>query len=453
MGFLMHFIRSLRNDTVAKVAPSFWEYFSNTDIQRWTTDAHERTLDLLLDLSEEQFIGPQGETVNPLLWELGHVAWFYERWLLRESLSHPSLLPQADAIYDSTGVAHAIRWNLPLPTPQGTIDYLEAVHQQVVEQLNSPVTDERAFLHLMSLFHQDMHTEAFVINRQTWAFPRPQFRNSKENVLPQTTDGPCPGDVDIPGGEFLLGGSWDDPFVFDNEKWQHPIEFQPFSIAKAPVTQGEFLEFVNDNGYDRQELWSEQGWKQRLRWNQSHPGYWQKRDNVWYRRDFTTWVPLEPFRPVINLGWYEAEAYCKWANRRLPTEAEWEAAACLSQGRLDKKRRFPWGDDWPTVDQANLDGHQYGCVDVAAFEAGDSSAGCRQMIGNVWEWTSTNFDPYPGFVSDPYEAYSQPWFGGNFKVLRGGCWLTRSRLIRNTFRTFYLPQRRDVWAGFRTCAL
>jgi iron(II)-dependent oxidoreductase len=162
---------------------------------------------------------------------------------------------------------------------------------------------------------------------------------------------------------------------------------------------------------------------------------------------------------VLHVNWYEADAYCRWAGRRLPTEAEWETAASAEPsagGRrgdalAPTKRRFPWGDATPTPDRANLDWRAMGCVDVGAFPAGESAFGCRQMIGNVWEWTSDDFAPYPGFEVDPYQEYSEPWFGTH-KVLRGGCWTTRSRLLRNTWRNFYRPDRRDVWAGFRTCA-
>ena len=159
---------------------------------------------------------------------------------------------------------------------------------------------------------------------------------------------------------------------------------------------------------------------------------------------------------MIHVSWHEAQAYCHWAGRRLPTEAEWEAAASLEpdsgSGFASRKRRFPWGDDPPVAERANLDGRAMGCVDVGAFPAGDSAWGCRQMLGNVWEWTADDFLPYPGFVPDMYLDYSQPWFRTH-KVLRGGCWVTRSRLLRNTWRNYYTPERRDVWAGFRTCAL
>jgi len=160
---------------------------------------------------------------------------------------------------------------------------------------------------------------------------------------------------------------------------------------------------------------------------------------------------------VLHVNWFEADAYCRWVGRRLPTEVEWEMAACCEptpDGRsvTARKRLFPWGDDKPSPDRANLDWRAMGSVDVDALPAGDSAFGCRQMIGNVWEWTATDFGPYPGFAPGPYKEYSAPWFGDH-KVLRGGCWVTRSGLIRNNYRNFYKPHRRDVWAGFRTCAL
>jgi iron(II)-dependent oxidoreductase len=181
--------------------------------------------------------------------------------------------------------------------------------------------------------------------------------------------------------------------------------------------------------------------------------HWQREATNWLRRDFDRWVPLEPNRPVVHVNWYEADAYCCWAGRRLPTETEWEAAAAASSDDLSTpKRRYPWGDEPANGTRARLDGYALGCCDVAELPAGDSYFGCRNLMGNVWEWTASDFLPYPGFVADPYRDYSQPWFGTH-KVLRGGAWMTRGRLLRNTWRNFYMPDRRDVWAGFRTCAL
>jgi iron(II)-dependent oxidoreductase len=239
--------------------------------------------------------------------------------------------------------------------------------------------------------------------------------------------------------------------VFDNEKWAHPVTVSPFRVARVPVTQREFAAFADDRGYSRQELWTEEGWTWRSAVRPEQPVYWRRQEGGWERRDFDRWVALEPHRPVLHVSWHEAVAYCRWARRRLPTEAEWEAAAAVDPA-TGTKRRYPWGNTPPEPEQAQLDARVLGCSDVAACPEGDAATGCRQMIGNVWEWTETTFRPYPGFVPDAYKEYSEPWFLTH-KVLRGGCWATRGRLLRNTWRNFYPPDRRDVWAGFRTCAL
>jgi iron(II)-dependent oxidoreductase len=413
-------------------------------------DARQRTSELVADLSDRQLLGPRLPIVNPLLWEIGHIAWFQEKWVLRRSSGKASLRADADALYDSAAVPHATRWDLPLPDRQGTLAYLGAVRDRVVDQLRQgEVGPEAVYFTLLSVFHEDMHTEAITYTRQTLGYPAPHPGASRDNGPGEA--GPLPGDVTLPGGTFQLGASPNEPFVFDNEKWGHAVHVRPFAIARAPVTQAEFAAFVEDGGYRTKRFWSEEGWRWREQVRADHPVYWQREaPGRWLRRDFDRWVPLEPHRPVLHVNWYEAEAYCRWAGRRLPTEAEWEvAAAAVPDGR---KRRFPSGDDPPSPEQANLDSRAMGCVDAAALPAGDSACGCRQMIGNVWEWTSSVFLPYPGFVADPYREYSAPWFGTH-KVLRGGCWATRSRLLRNTWRNFYQPDRRDVWAGFRTCAL
>jgi iron(II)-dependent oxidoreductase len=413
----------------------------------WVTDAGRRTLALVADLTDGRLLGPRLATINPPLWELGHLAWFTEKWVLRDGGRRPSLRADADALYDSAAVAHATRWDLPFPSRADTLDYLRRVREGILEVLARGPSKCETYYTLLSVFHEDMHGEAFLYTWQTLAYPRPV---QSRPLAPRAECGPLPGDVEVPGGTFDLGATPGEPFVFDNEKWAHPVELRPFAIARAPVTQAEFAAFVAADGYVRRELWTGDGW----RWRQSaaarHPVYWRRDGAGWRRRDFDEWVPLEPHRPVIHVNWYEADAYCRWAGRRLPTEAEWEAAAAGDPS--GPKRRFPWGDDPPDPTRANLDGDALGCCDVAACPAGDSAVGCRQMIGNVWEWTASDFGPYPGFMLDPYKEYSQPWFGTH-KVLRGGAWPTRARLLRNTWRNFYTPDWRDVWAGFRTCAV
>jgi iron(II)-dependent oxidoreductase len=428
---------------------------SSMQLAEWVKDARRHTLELIADLSDEQLLGPHLSITNPLLWEIGHVAWFQEKWVLRHAAGRKPIRADGDRLYDSAAVPHDNRWDLHLPSRKETLTYMMAVADEVLDRLDSPtLTTESVYFVLLSVFHEDMHTEAFTYTRQTLEYPPPRFLGpSVEAQL----GGPLAGDAFVPGGTFQLGATVEEPFVFDNEKWAHAVEVAPFALARAPVTQEEFAAFVEDDGYRRQELWTPAGWRWRTESRAEHPAYWRRETPGWWRRDFDRWLPLEPYRPIVHVNWHEAQAYCRWARRRLPTEIEWEVAAAAepdsSKGRLaTAKRRFAWGDSVPTAERACLDWRHRGCANVASFPAGDSAFGCRQMIGNVWEWTDSTFGPYPGFVVDPYKEYSAPWFGTH-KVLRGGAWTTRARLLRNSWRNFYTPERRDVWAGFRTCAV
>jgi len=427
-----------------------------TQLAELVQDTRQRTFELVADFSDEQLMGPIFEIVNPPLWEIGHHAWFQSFWALRHAANQQPVRPDEDALYDSIAIAHDIRWALPLPTFQETLSYLCEVRDRVLERLQQdPLPPLEAYHIFYSVLHEDMHTEALTYSRQTLEYPAPQLSIVADKLPAPTASGPLPGDVSIPGGRFMLGSTRDEPFVFDNEKWAHPVEVSPFEIARAPVTQSEFAEFADDEGYERREFWDPEGWQWRQETRATHPVYWQRTDGGWLRRHFDQWVELEPDHPVIHVNWYEARAYCNWAGRRLPGEAEWEMAAAAEpegSGIGAKKRRFPWGDAPPSPQHANLDWQGMGCTDVASYAAGDSAFGCRQMIGNVWEWTATIFGPFPGFEIDPYKEYSDPWFETR-KVLRGGSWATRSHLIRTNYRNFFTPERRDVWAGFRTCAL
>jgi gamma-glutamyl hercynylcysteine S-oxide synthase len=428
---------------------------ADADLAEWVRDARARTLVLVADLSDEQLLGPRLAIVNPLLWEIGHVAWFQEKWALRYAAGKPHIRPGVDSMYDSAAIPHDTRWDMLLPSRQETLAYLTAVRDVVLERIEAgKLTDRDRYFIQLGVFHEDMHNEAFTYTRQTLGYPAPQF--SDQETAAGGEAGPLRGDAEIPGGRFFLGASPEEQFVFDNEKWAHPVPVHSFDIARAAVTQGEFSEFVEAGGYRRREFWSERGWSWRLSVQAEHPVYWRREAaGRWLRRQFDRWLPLEPHRPALHVNWWEADAYCNWTGRRLPTEIEWEVAASsepADSGRVlaEAKRRFPWGDAPPASERANLGACSAGAVDVAAFPAGDSAFGCRQMIGNVWEWTASNFEPYPGFEVDPYREYSQPWFSTH-KVLRGGAWPTQPRLLRNTWRNFYTPDRRDVWAGFRTC--
>lgn len=419
-------------------------------------DSRVRTLELVAGLDGDQLMGPRLDIVNPLLWEIGHVAWFHEHFILRNQDGRGFLLAGADALYDSMAIPHDIRWDLPLPSLAGTLDYMGRVHQALIARIEGRMASEKeSYLYQLTTFHEDMHDEAFTYARQTLGYPPPAFAGAQHPS--DAAAGAWPGDVDVPGGDFRLGSSPDAPFLFDNEKWAHLVLIHPFRIARAPVTNAEFAAFVDEGGYRHRRFWSDEGWHWREGVGARHPVYWHPAGvGRWSVRRFDHVEDLPPHQPAIHVSWYEAEAWCRWAGRRLPTEAEWEAAAAAepsAAGLLSAdKRRYPWGDIPPSQNHANLDGSALGCVDVAACAAGDSPWGCRQMIGNVWEWTASVFEPFPGFSADIYREYSEPWFGSR-KVLRGGAWMTRRRMVNNTYRNFFTPDRRDVVAGFRTVAL
>ena len=423
-------------------------------------DAYHHTLVLIGDLDDEQLMGPRLDIVNPLLWEIGHVAWFQEYWILRHLNGHAPILGSGDALYDSAKVAHDTRWDLPLLSRLQTLAYFQKVLDRVTNQYQGleSIDSQAEYFLLLALFHQDMHNEAFGYTRQTLAYPPPRFNYPEASPVTQPADSQATlGDAQIPGGRFLLGSVPVRPFTFDNEMDAHEVEVAPFTISRTAVTNAEFAAFVDEDGYQRREFWSDEGWHWRQSVDAKHPVYWQSDGGDWWQRRFDRRVPLENFLPVLHINWFEAESYCRWAQRRLPNEAEWEMAASCEpsvNGSLNTKRRrdFPWGDKEAESGLANLDWRLGGCIDVRALPGSDSAFGCRQMIGNAWEWTATDFNAYPGFKPGAYKEYSAPWFGDH-KVLRGGCWTTRARMIHNAYRNFYKPDRRDVWAGFRTCGL
>lgn len=406
-----------------------------------------RTLALARTFHGGRLLGPQLDIVNPPLWELGHIAWFQELWCLREPRGGrgvPSGMREADACYDSSAIAHHRRWTLPLPSLADTLRYLDEVHDAVIAKV-AQGDPHLAYHGRLAAFHEDMHAEAFAYTGQTLAYEAPYDAQ-------QDASGAWPGDAAIAGGEFLLGATPGSAFVFDNEQWAVPTVVAPFRMAKAPVTQAEFAAFVDEGGYARREWWCDAGWEWRCRAAATQPVYWSRGEMDWCERRHDRVVPLAPHRPVVHVNWYEAQAWCRWAGRRLPSEAEWEFAAATVPAAPGVKRLRPWGDEPASPPLANLYFGAGGCVDVAACPAGDSAWGVRQLLGNVWEWTADDFRPYPGFAPGPYRDYSQPWFGTH-KVLRGGGHQTSPRLASTQYRNFFTPDRRDVYAGFRTCAL
>ncbi len=416
-------------------------------------DARRRTQALVAGLDQQQLMGPQLDIVNPLLWEIGHTAYFHELWTLRHLDGADSLLENADQLYDSINIAHADRWDLPLLSLEDTKAYMQQVLDAEITRLKKHgVTELDVYLTRYAVFHEDMHTEAYTYSRRTLSYPAPVFT---ESVLQDKAydAGPLDGDVEIEGGCFLLGADRNSDFCFDNEKWQHPVDVESFAIARAATSYQQYAAFVEDDGYENQQYWDKEG----LEWLQKNevklPDGWKKEANGnWLIKQFDQWQQMRPHAAVVHINWFEASAWCRWAGRRLPTEAEWELAASGSPEDINEKRTYPWGDEKPAEKHVNMNSRAMRTIDVGALPDGDSAYGCRQMLGNVWEWTADTFEPYPEFVADMYQDYSQPLFGQT-KVLRGGAWTTRSRMIRNTWRNYYGPDRNDVFAGFRSCAL
>jgi ergothioneine biosynthesis protein EgtB len=307
------------------------------------------------------------------------------------------MLPGADRWFDSSRVAHADRWTLDLPPLDEIRDYARAVHDGVLAKLAGADGDLYAFR--LALFHEDMHGEALTYMRQTLDYAAPwPLRMPKLRV--------AAGDVEIAEDAFALGSPRDQGFVFDNEKWEHRSRLERYRIARHCVSNAEFVDFVEAGGYREPRWWTDEGlgWLRETRID--HPQRWRRGRDGFEQRWFGSWQPLAPDAPVCHVNAYEAEAYCRFAGRRLPTEAEWECAAVQD------------AIDW---------------------------------AGSVWEWTADTFSPYPGFSPDRYRDYSQPWFGTH-RSLRGGSLATKPRLAHPRYRNFYLPHRNDVFAGFRTCS-
>jgi iron(II)-dependent oxidoreductase len=409
-------------------------------------ESREYTLSMYGHLEGGQWQVPLLEIVNPPIWELAHIGYFQEFFVRRwrpddpAGARTPSRLPGADALFDSRTVAHDSRWSLDYPPREQVLRYLDETLAATLDDLASSRDDDRHRFRL-ALFHEDMHGEALLMTLHTLGLQAPRRAHDE---APAPADGD-ERDVHFPGGEFLQGARRDDgEHAFDNEKWAHPVLVEPFAMATRPVTNGRYLAFVEEDGYRRDEFWTPQGRQWRDAAGAAAPRNWKRDADGWTMRWFVSRDALRAHEPVVQVCRHEAEAWCRWAGRRLPTESEWEYAA-RNAGRGD---RYPWGDAMP----AGAPGLDYRLErPVFAPDPAPSASGLEMMIGGVWEWTSSAFAPYPGFEKDAYEEYSEPWFHSH-GVLRGGCFATRSRLVHNRWRNFYLPHRNDIFAGFRTCA-
>ncbi|MGH9222857.1 MAG: ergothioneine biosynthesis protein EgtB [Acidimicrobiales bacterium] len=429
-----------------------------TDLRALVADELEavrrRSLDLLAplpDLDLERQISP---IMSPLVWDLAHVGNYEELWLLREVTGAPPIDGSLDSLYDAFRHTRRNRPSLPLLGPPAARRYIAEVRGRVLDSLedielngdaDAPLT-ESGFVYGMVIQHEHQHDETMLATVQLMddeAY-RP-VAPAPPAGAPVATD-----EVFVPGGMFLMGTS-DNRWAYDNERPAHEVDVPAFFLDTVPVTNGRYLDFVNDGGYGDPAWWGDEGWAWRQDEGVERPEFWRPEDAGSWSRVRMGWVEDLPLdEPVQHVSWHEADAYARWAGKRLPTEVEWEKAAGWDPA-TSTKRTFPWGDEPPDPSRANLGERHYRPAPAGAYPAGASAYGAHHLVGDVWEWTASDFGPYPGFTSFPYREYSEVFFGSGYKVLRGGSWATDPVAVRTTFRNWDFPIRRQIFAGFR-CA-
>ncbi len=398
-------------------------------------EARRRSLDLLAPLSEDDQVTQHSPLMSPLVWDLAHVGHYEELWLLRAVARTQPLNPLHDDIYDAFRHPRRDRSRLALLGPVEARSHISVVRGRVLDVLErvefDPATPLLAegFVYRMVAQHEHQHDETMLATLQLMDRPYPH------EAVPAPPGRPLAhAEVFVPGGPFVMGTDAD-PWAYDNERPAHSVDVAPFWIDTAPVTNRAYREFMAAGGYQEARWWSEAGWKWRTEAGLSAPEFWQPEGAGSYSLvRYGERIPVPADEPVQHVCFYEAEAYAAWAGKRLPTEAEWEKAA-HGAGQ----------------DQANLGQRHFGPAPVGAYPGGASAWGAEHMLGDVWEWTASDFLPYPGFASFPYKEYSEVFFGSDYKVLRGGSWATHPLVARTTFRNWDFPIRRQIFSGFR-CA-
>ncbi|MGE5132257.1 MAG: ergothioneine biosynthesis protein EgtB [Gemmatimonadota bacterium] len=412
--------------------------------------ARERTRLLTECVDDEDLVRQHSPLMSPLVWDLAHIANQEELWLLRAVGGQEPMHPEIDPLYDAFEHPRAQRPRLPLLPPREARAYVREVRGKVLDLLDSVrlsgaplVTGGFAFG--MVAQHEQQHDETMLITHQLRA-GAPALAAVPPEPAPDALS--LPAEVLVPGGPFTMGTS-DEPWALDNERPAHVVELPPFHLDTTPVTNAAYQEFIADGGYDNPRWWSPAGWDHRQRAGLTAPQFWRREGSGWVRTRFGVTEPVPPAEPVLHVCFYEAEAYAAWAGRRLPTEAEWEKAARFDP-ETGRTRRYPWGDAAPTPDLANLGQRHLQPAPAGAYPAGAAPCGARQLIGDVWEWTASDFRPYPGFRAWPYREYSEVFFGEGYKVLRGGSFAVAPVVCRGTFRNWDHPVRRQIFSGFRT---
>ncbi len=415
------------------------------------TSTREATVSLLARCLDKHLFEQPEPVMGVMAWDLGHLALFEHRWLV-EALGADPLDDEMARLFDPEVHPRSHRGELELPSRKRLRALLSQVRREALEGLEETDldTDEGlvrdGFVHDMVIRHEDQHRENMLITLAL--FPPEECPKLPRQATPAPA-ADVDGMVHVPETTFPLG---QDRKVgtYDNEWPRHEVDLDAFWIDAAPVTNHEYARFIEDGGYEQDQHWTQEGWMIRQALDLEHPKSWTRQADTWLVREGHELVPMDPRKPVVHVSYHEARAYAHWAGKRLPTEAEWEAAASLDP-RTGRKHRFPWGQDAWTPQKANLAQRTLAPAPVGAYPQGVSPVGCHQMIGDVWEWTQTPFTAYPGFEAYPYEAYSKPHFDHGFHVLRGGSWATDPSCAHATFRNWHQADHQHIFAGFR-CA-
>jgi iron(II)-dependent oxidoreductase len=412
--------------------------------------ARRRSAALTDAVDDGELVAQHSPLMSPLVWDLAHVGSQEEIWLVRDVGGREPVRPDIDDLYDAFQHPRSTRPELPLLGPDEARRYVSEVRDKAFDVLAGTTLrgddlTRHAFAFGMVAQHEQQHDETMLATHQL---------RRGEPVLHAPPPPPevvhdLPEEVVVPAGPFAMGTSIE-PWALDNEQPVHDVFVDAFAIDTTPVTNGRYAEFVDDGGYRDPRWWSAEGWAYRSEHDITAPRFWRRENGRWWRRRFGVDEPVPPDEPVVHVSYHEAEAFAAWAGKRLPTEAEWEKAA-RHDPASGRSRRYPWGDEDPTPDHANLGQRHLSPAPVGAYPRGASPLGVHQLIGDVWEWTSSDFLPYPGFVAYPYREYSEVFFGSTYKVLRGGSFGSDPVAVRGTFRNWDFPVRRQIFAGFR-CA-
>ena len=416
------------------------------------TRARDRTTALTDAVDDADLVAQHSRLMSPLVWDLAHVGNQEELWLVRDVGGREPVRRDIDELYDAFKHPRRDRPALPLLNPTEARGYTSTVRDKVLDLLDTVPLEGRplvdgGFAFGMIVQHEQQHDETMLATHQLRVGP--PVLSAPPPPAAAGADALAGREVLVPGGPFTMGTSAD-PWALDNERPAHEVHVPAFAIDAAPVTNARYAAFVDDGGYDQPRWWSEEGWRHRTEAGLTAPMHWRRDGGGWTYTRFGRTSPLVPDEPVVHVCFHEAAAFARWAGRRLPTEAEWEKAARYDPA-TGRSRRYPWGDQEPTPGLANLGQRHLAPAPVGAYPDGVSPLGVHQLIGDVWEWTDTDFAAYPGFSAFPYREYSEVFFGPSYKVLRGGSFGTDPAACRGTFRNWDYPIRRQIFSGFR-CA-